>query len=291
MELLTFEITPLSHFATIPKGDTIFAQIVAYLFLEGDNTFANYLSEKPKLIVSDMMPFGYVYKPNLPLDCFKSNEKEIDKKDLRKRKFITLENLQNGDLDRCEKVDFLDEFITIKNSINRISFTTGGTEFAPYGVEESLFYKKLWMFILVEENIKDKIIKILQKIAKFGFGKDSSSGKGHFEIKEIETTIKDVPSDFYIGTSPTILNDENIISSWYEPYTKFGKYGLQNAHTNAFKKPVLMTDSATVVKLSEPALYFGNKVDNGIEGKPSFLQGYSIAIPFQLKDQKCLNIK
>ena len=54
MELLTLKVTPLSHFGTLPKGDTIFGQIVAYLFLNKDTTFENYLNEKPKLIVSDL---------------------------------------------------------------------------------------------------------------------------------------------------------------------------------------------------------------------------------------------
>ena len=34
MELLTLKIKPLSAFATLPKGDTIFGQIVAYDFLD-----------------------------------------------------------------------------------------------------------------------------------------------------------------------------------------------------------------------------------------------------------------
>ena len=54
--------------------------------LDKKNTFQNYLQSEPKLIVSDMMPLGYVYKPTLPIECFKSpNEIEVDKKDIRKR--------------------------------------------------------------------------------------------------------------------------------------------------------------------------------------------------------------
>jgi hypothetical protein len=33
MELIILKITPLSSFATIPKGDTFFGQILAYLYL------------------------------------------------------------------------------------------------------------------------------------------------------------------------------------------------------------------------------------------------------------------
>jgi hypothetical protein len=35
MELLTLKIIPKSAFITVPKGDTIFGQILSYLFLKG----------------------------------------------------------------------------------------------------------------------------------------------------------------------------------------------------------------------------------------------------------------
>ena len=291
MELLTLKIKPLSHFGTLPKGDTIFGQIAAYFFLNRDNTFENYLNEEPKLIVSDMMPYGYVYKPNLPLDCFKiDDEKEVDKKDMRKRKFISLENLQKGNLHLCEKVDFMDEFVTIKNSINRITFTTDGDDFAPYGVDEKVFFKELWMFILVEDSIKEKVLTVISQIGKYGFGKDGNLGKGNFDFEAVENSIKDIDTPYNMSISPTILKDKNIVNSWYEPFTRFGKYGLNNAHTNAFKKPTLMADSASVVVLKQSKQFFGNCINNGVVDKPSFLQGYSISIPFAIKDKSCLNI-
>jgi len=46
MELLTLKIIPKSAFVTIPKGDTIFGQILSYLFLKNDTTFKNYLNEE-----------------------------------------------------------------------------------------------------------------------------------------------------------------------------------------------------------------------------------------------------
>lgn len=58
MELLTLKIKPLSAFATLPKGDTIFGQIVAYDFLDKKDIFKDYLQSEPKLIISDMMPLG-----------------------------------------------------------------------------------------------------------------------------------------------------------------------------------------------------------------------------------------
>lgn len=290
MQTLTIKIKPLSAFATIPKGDTIFGQILSYLFLKGDTTFANYLSENPKLIVSDMMPFGYVYKPTLPLDCFANGSLEVDKKELRKRAFITVENLQNGNLHLCERVEFQIKNSIVKNSINRTTFTTEGADFAPYGNLEISFIKELWMFILVDEQIKDKILQTIQDIGKFGFGKEANTGKGNFEIKVIQTPIKELKSDYYMSLSPTILYGQNFKNGWYEPFTRFGKFGLHNAYENAFKKPVLMANSGAIISSDKPLRYFGKAINNG-NIKPSFLQGYSIALPITIKDEKCLNTK
>ncbi len=292
MEIVTLKIKPLSSFGTIPKGDTIFGQILAYLFLKGDMEFQNYLQKEPKLIVSDIMPFGYIYKPVLPLDCFKKPDgQELDKKKERKKDFISIENLQNGKLYLCEKVKYFDEVATVKNSINRATFTTDVEGFAPYGLVEIQYFRELWIFILIKSSIKDKIIKTIEDIGKFGFGKDANLGKGNFEVEEINNPINyNIESDYYMSISPTILNDSNVIQSWYNPFTRFGKFGLDRAYKNAFKKPVLMADSGAVVKLKEKKEYFGTALNNGIKDKISHLQGYSIAIPFKIKDKKCLNI-
>jgi len=290
MELLTIKIKPLSAFASIPKGDTIFGQILSYLFLKGDKSFENYLHEKPKLIVSDMMPLGYVYRPTLPLDCFKEDTKEIDKKVLRKQEFITVEDLQNGNLHLCQKVNFQIKSSVIKNSINRTTFTTDGDSFAPYGNLETTYFKELWMFVLVDSTIKEKIFQTIQEIGKYGFGKEANTGKGVFEAELIQTPIKNITSNYYMSLSPTILEGQNLQNIWYEPFTRFGKFGLDNAYENAFKKPVLMANSSAVIKSNQKLKYFGKAVNNG-NIKPSFLQGYSIALPIKIKDEKCLDIK
>ena len=121
MKLLTLKITPISNFATYPKGDTIFGQIVSYLYLKNDNTFDDYLSSKPKLIVSDMMPYGYVYRPTLPLDCFNTEEK----KELRReRKFIDIKSLQDGNLNlkTCKISIFLKRKLLLKTLLIELPF-------------------------------------------------------------------------------------------------------------------------------------------------------------------------
>lgn len=293
MELLTLKIKPLSAFATLPKGDTIFGQIVAYDFLDKKDTFQDYLQSEPKLIVSDMMPLGYVDKPTLPIDCFKSpTEMEIDKKEIRKRKYVSIENLQNGDFHKCEKLDFDLEFSVVKNSINRTTFTTEGDDFAPYGEVERAYFKELWMFVFVDANIKEKVLELIKKVGKYGFGKNANIGKGIFEIEQIPNPIQNIESNYYMSLSPSILHDEKIIDAWYEPFTRFGKFSTGYENNNVFKNPTLMAQSSAVIKSNDKDLkYFGKSLNNGFEYKTSFLQGYSIALPILIKDEKWLDVK
>ncbi len=293
MELLTLKIKPLSSFATLPKGDTIFGQIVAYDFLDKKDIFKDYLESEPKFIVSDMMPLNYVYRPTLPIDCFKSpNNKEIDKKESRKCKYISIENLQNGDFYKCEKIDFDLDFSVVKNSINRTTFTTDGDSFAPFAETETSYLKELWMFVLVDEKIKQRVLELLKKLGKYGFGKNASIGKGIFEIEQIPNPIKDIDTNYYMSLSPTILQDEKIIDTWYEPFTRFGKFSVGYDDNNCFKTPVLMAQSSAIIKSNFKDLkYFGKSINNGFENKPSFLQGYSISLPIRIKDEKWLDIK
>jgi len=283
MKLIAFKIKPKSNFATIPKGDTIFGQIVSFSYKMGYNLFDNYLT-KPNLIVSDMMPFGYLYRPTLLSNCFKIDDKEIEKKELRKKRFISLEDLQNGKLYKCENVDFYDEVLTVKNSINRDVFSTTKEDFFPYSLIEYSFKNYLWMFILVEKDIETKVINIIKKISHIGFGKKATIGKGFFDIEEIENPIKDFDTDYHMSISPTILKSYD--KAYYDVFVRFGKFGLDRSVENAFKKPVILADSGAIIKSKLKDKYFGDAIDNGYKDKNSFLQGYSIAIP--IKDIPCL---
>lgn len=289
MNLITLKIKPKSYFGTHPKGDTIFGQIVSEFYLNGDRSFDNYLEGSPKLVVSDMLPFRYFPKPILPLGCFGKN---LDKKVLRKAKFITLEALQNGELLKgCEDVKFFDELTTVKNSINRTTFSTGEGDFAPFGVVEKNIFKELWMFVLVDESIRTKTLETIQKIGKYGYGRDTSVGRGAFECEVIEFEIPKIETNYYLSISPVIPRDESILKSFYEPITRFGKYGYHGADRRAFKKPTLLSESGSVFQLSKYSQFLGSAISNGLENKPSYIQGYSIAIPIKIKDEKCLDIK
>ncbi len=284
MKLLRYKVTSNSSFISYPKGDMIFGQFASMLFLKNDITLQNYLEEKPKIIFSDFLPMDYVMKPSLPLSFF--DVKDSDKKEFRKKQYISLKNLQDAKLKECEAIEFIQTKTVIKNSINRKTFSTDHKGmFAPYGIEEINFKKEINLYVLYDENSfsTSQITSSLQEMGRVGFGKKSSIGKGQFSIKLDDDFkgFKDIKSSYYMTLSPTILNnkDDFIQKAYYDTFNRYGKHSNSNT---PFKKPLLMAQSGAVVKLKEKKEYIGKAINNGYKNT-SFVQGYSIVIPFKLE--------
>ena len=285
MKLIKVKITPHSSFVTFPKGDTIFGHFAYHSFLKGEEIFSNYVNEKPKIIFSDILPADYLYKPTLPLKAFGVDESE--KKDFRKKAWIKIKNLQSGKLKLARACNFYKTDIRTRNSLNRVSFTTGEEGFDPFSLEEITFLHQPVIYIMFDDNTfkKEEIIKRLNIIGKVGFGKKGSIGKGYFEA-EIDESFKGfdkVKSDYYMTLSPTILHkSKDVIEEKKAYYNTFNRFGKYHSSSVPFKKPLLMADSGAVVKLKEKREYIGGAIDNGIN-RQSLVQGYSIVVPFKFK--------
>jgi len=286
MKLIKVKITPHSSFVTFPKGDTIFGHFAYHTFLKGEETFKNYINEEPKIIFSDILPDGYLYKPTLPLKAFGVEERE--KKEFRKKSWIAVDTFQNGELLKSKELNFYKSELKVRNSLNRVTFSTDNSgEFAPFSLEELTFTYQPVIYVLYDEAFfsETKILERLNLIGKVGFGKKGSIGKGHFraEIDEDFKGFDEVESKFYLTLSPTILNKQPHIQKAY--YNTFNRFGKSHSSRTPFKKPLLMAESGAVIKLEEKRAYIGRGIDNGI-GTQSLVQGYSIVIPFKFKGLK-----
>jgi len=286
MNLIKVKINPHSSFVTFPKGDTLFGHFAYHTFKEDKSIFQNYLKEEPKIIFSDILPDGYVYKPTLPLSAFGVDESE--KKEFRKKSWIKIEDLQKGKLLKAKELSFYRSEVKVRNSLNRVTFATGGDGFDPFSLEEITFIYQPVIYVMFDNTFtKEQIIDRLNRIGKVGFGKKGSIGKGHFRA-EIDTEFRgfgEVESDYYITLSPTILHKSKdlIEKAYYNTFNRFGKY---HSTSTPFKKPLLMADSGAVVKLKSQKQYIGGTIDNGIKSQ-SLVQGYSIVVPFKLKGKLC----
>lgn len=295
MKLIKVKITPHSSFVTFPKGDTLFGHFAYHSFLKGEETFQNYVDDKPKIIFSDILPDGYLYKPTLPLSHFvntRAEERELErnKKEFKKRNWIKIEQFQNNmklenqkDFYPYEKLEFYETEIKVRNSLNRVSFSTDDSgEFAPFSLEELSFTYQPVIYVMFDEDSfnQEQILERLNLIGKVGFGKKGSIGKGHFSA-ELDKEFKgfdEIESQYCITLSPTILNKQpNIQKAYYNTFNRFGK---SHSSQTPFKKPLLMADSGAVVQLEKCKPYIGRGIENGIS-RQSLVQGYSIVVPFK----------
>ena len=283
MKLIKVKITPHSSFVTFPKGDTIFGHFAYHSFLAKESIFANYAKEKePKIIFSDILPDTHLYKPTLPLTAFKVEESE--KKEFRKKSWIDIESLQQGELLEAKELSFYKSEIKVRNSLNRITFSTGGEGFDPFSLEEMTFTYQPVIYVLFDEELfsEEEVENRLNHIGKNGFGKKGSIGKGHF-LAEIDSEFKgfdEVDTKYYLTLSPTILNRQPYIKKAY--YNTFNRFGKSHSSSTPFKKPLLMADSGAVIKMEKSREYIGRGIENGIKTQ-SLVQGYSILIPFEFK--------
>ncbi|MCH9739335.1 MAG: hypothetical protein K0U38_00635 [Epsilonproteobacteria bacterium] len=289
MKLYKTTITPNSNFATSLKGDTLFGQMcwaVFYLFGKNrlDTLLANYKSE-PFLIVSDGFAPNYLPKPYLPSSLL--GEDSDLKKENRKKIWLRLEELQNGEFHKAiedEKAFNSDtKTMIIHNSINYQTSTTGGDGFDPYGIEERSLTPKDIYFLVSDAFSLDMLIKSFEFLSLQGYGKKSSTGKGRFSFSAFEPLeFKKKESTSFMTLSaftPYGLNAK----AYYEPFTRFGKHGADLANKNPFKKPLLLADKSAVVVFEEKQVlqYIGSAIEGHSTHSGTVHQGYSIVVPIK----------
>jgi len=294
MQLYKAVIEPMSNFSTTLKGDTFFGHICWTIFyrqkqlrLNLNSLLEKYKNGKPFVIVSDAFANGYLPKPKIP--SFLLGEDNKDKKENRKKVWLKLRDLQNGNYKNAKKdseVGLKDKKETIiRNSINYKTFTTDSGNFAPYGVEELTLSKKDIYFLIDEEQISDVALKeIIDFIGELGYGKDSTIGKGRFIVKDFKKVEMNFEATTFMALSPFVIDSETIQRIYYEPFVRFGKFGGSRAHVNAFKNFVLLADSGAVIEFKnrKKREFLGKAITNlSKKYSDSVMQGYSILLPIK----------
>jgi CRISPR-associated protein Csm4 len=287
MQLLKLTITPLSNFATSLKGDTIFGHLCWIIrFIFGEERLKTLLSnydDTPFLIVSDAFNNGYLPKPKLPSSLLDSDTK--NKKEERKKIWITLKDLQEGNFQTAKEADEKETAANIMhNSINRKTFTTGKDDFAPYSAREYAFNQKD-IYCLINEAVftQDELKKAVETLGDYGYGKDAAIGKGRFKLDSVAEEEIDNHSAFVMTLSPFVPFGLECEDIYYEPFVRFGKKGASRANKNPFKKPLILADTAAVIKFAKPLknLFVGQAVKEHTTHSDIVHQGYAIALPIK----------
>jgi CRISPR-associated protein Csm4 len=181
------------------------------------------------------------------------------------------------------------------NTINRISGSTGKGMFAPFSETASYYCPgaKLTIFVFVDGDATDieRVYTAMERIGKWGFGKDASTGHGRFSMqgfKEISIPRTDSANACYV-LGPTVPQKGLFSESFFTPFVRFGKHGDRLVRSgNPFKNPVVMADEGAVFMTDNPEVfskpYIGKGVTSLSKSMPrSVTQGYSIYLPFKME--------
>jgi len=182
------------------------------------------------------------------------------------------------------------------NSINRLTQTTGGGGmFAPYSKEDIFYHPAvdLVVFVLVDERATDisSIVKALERIGRWGYGRDASTGMGRFTVLgHYPLPIPDPENaEAFYALAPCVPHSEDFKKVYFKPFIRYGKHGDRLATSvNPFKNPVIMIDEGAVLfpksrdAFSKP--YVGRAVTGVSKVKPeTVVQGYAPCLPMILE--------
>lgn len=320
MNLYEITIKPISGFGTPLKGDTIFGHFCwqavhdpSLLNGKFDDHILAY-PEKPFAVFSSAFPKTescYILKrPDMPLNLifpFENQDKEKfhDKlKENKKKKWMKVKENLMIDLSEENFLNkgFIKPFTQPHNSINRLTNTTGTSAFAPYSSENFYYYPEtvLAVFVLVDESVTkiENVKTALERIGKFGFGRDASTGMGKFKVVGEPKPLK-IPkvenANACYTLAPCVPEKDIFEKAYFTPFVRFGKHGDQLANSeNPFKNPVLMADEGAVFKPKDKSFFEKPYLGKAVTGVSKIedmkdkvvIQGYTPYLPVNLKWEK-----
>ncbi|MFZ2968136.1 MAG: RAMP superfamily CRISPR-associated protein [Sulfuricurvum sp.] len=238
--------------------------------------------------MSDGFPANHLPKPTMPSNLL--GEKSDHKKENRKKIWLSLEELQEGNYQEAKtdkEIQNKEKNVSIiKNALNYKTFTTDDSgAFTPYAEEErALTQRDVYCLINSKLFSQAELEQSLNFVAHMGYGKNSTIGKGFFEVNGCEEVeLKPMSKTIFMTLSPSVLEGQNIQTSYYEPFTRFGKHGAELANKSPFKKPLLLANSGAVVVFENAYQkpYIGKAIRGHSTHPETVHQGYAIIIPLK----------
>lgn len=180
------------------------------------------------------------------------------------------------------------------NTINRETMTTGKGMFAPYVMKNTWYMPGMELAVFFAINgdsiAIDKVLLGLERIGRYGFGRDASTGLGRFSLGECEEIKwpECQKGQAVFTLAPAVPERGRYKRVYFRPFTRFGRHGPQLAHTGRpFKNPVVMADEGAVLmpeandNISQP--WIGQAVTGVSKAMPETVtQGYAMALPIEL---------
>lgn len=339
---ITFEakgpvVTPL-------HSDTLFGHVCwALRYLNGREALRSFLKafDAPgdyPFLISNGFPTGYLPKPAYPLLQGKAFENVLVnasqdakpditscQKALRKKQYIPISLFEKLQADlSSENVTrlLIDEWVneqsephgehmlTTHNSINRVSNIV-----TDVFRQTEKFYRHSEFTVYVQTSCfsEHDLKQIFGYIQETGFGRDKSTGKGHFKIT---VNAKPLPGNAngngFMVLSNYTPNKNDPTAGFYKLFTKYGRLGGDFAKTSIqeedypnrtkqgmmpFKKPILMMEPGAIFSgkpsYTHGILLGGNKVDalNVHDYSEIRHNGCAVTIGLQVNEKEMENAK
>jgi len=178
-------------------------------------------------------------------------------------------------------------FSTTHSCISRLTNTTG--EDSLYSLKEIVAEPYLSLYLkVISVEWKDKVIDLLTRLSRAGYGRKKSIGKGQFNIGEIPhpysfNEIKD--ANGFVTLSNFCPAEFDPTEGFYKIFVKYGKLGEEFTFCgNPFKRSLIMLRTGSVFKTEgAPKEYYGRLVGDGIApAKPEVVQyAYAFSVPLR----------
>jgi len=161
---------------------------------------------------------------------------------------------------------------TNRNIINRLTGTTGLNGLFTSSAE---FFKKGIMkdlYVRTDMLNKDEIKELFEVLGKYGYGADSTIGRGLFKVVNIEDVEfrKDEGATHVLSLSSycPLKTEADLSESFYSVFVKRGKMGgdfaggMPGSEKSFFKLPLLLIKEGALVRIREDKDVYGMFVQN-----------------------------
>lgn len=274
MQTFCVTLRPQTAFGSPLLGETLFGQMCWTIRrLWGEEALrtllVGYDDGQPFAVLSDAMPVGFVPLPTMPNYLWQDDDGS-NRKYLKKKAWIPFSALAEdpfnwqtsakSDEEVCPE-GLRAEQITLHNTINRMTGTTGKGQFAPFMQPQTWLNTQvpLTVVAVIDESrfsVK-QLIEALTYIGLSGFGRDASVGLGKFTVDDEVTTIgPQVPSTTHLTLASCVLAGvEDLVAekTFYRTKTHFGRHGDELALLgHPFKYPILLATAGAVVTTATP---------------------------------------
>ncbi|NBC47167.1 MAG: CRISPR-associated protein Csm7 [Gammaproteobacteria bacterium] len=332
MDTLTLRLRLQAAFGSPLLGDMLFGQLCwglrnRYGDAQLQALLDGYTHGRPFAVVADAMPMGWLPRPALPLSLFPKLA-EVDRKQVKKRHWLPVtalgqplpewlalcrsdaEVLADADAPtgpgaraRARPTALSTLHPQPHNSINRLTGTTGRSDFAPYTLMQRWYAQGADLCVRLvydaERISAETLTELVEDIGTIGFGRDASIGLGKFAVAPLAEPWPghgqtEADANACLTLAPCAPQGLGLDAerSFYEVFTRFGRHGDQAVHQgNPFKAPVLLARTGAL--LTPPAVPADPFIGQGLGGQgqlskvipETVQQGYAPCVAVHLPEE------